>query len=121
MARQGLSFAQRLFTGLVDAETAAAMEAHSRAWLAACPHCGHVRSIWELGGIRYKAAGRPRTRLRCPRCGQGGWHRVYKAEDFPTTSAPTWPLVRAILLVAAAGMLVTAGVVALILSLGGAS
>ena len=107
MARQGLSFTQRLFTGLVDARTAAAMEAHSRAWLVACPHCGHVRSIWDIGGIRYKAAGKPRTYLRCPRCGSGGWHRVYKAADFPVTSAPLWPLVRLILIVGAASLLLT--------------
>ncbi len=117
MDRRGLSFAQRLFTGLVDDETAAAMEAHSRAWLVTCPNCGHVRSIWDLGGIRYKAAGNPRTYQRCPGCGKGGWHRVSKAADFPVTSAPIWPLVRAILLISAAGMLVTAGVAAVILSL----
>ena len=119
MARPGLSATQRLFTGFVDAETAAAMEAHSRAWLVACPHCRHVRSIWDLGGVRYKAAGKPRTYLRCPPCGNGGWHRVYKADDFPVTAAPSWPLVRLILLAGATSMLLTALVTALILTLAG--
>ena len=80
-----MSRTQRFFTRFAGAETAAAMEAHSRAWLVECPNCGHERSIWELGGIRYKAAGNPRTRLRCPKCGQAGWHKVHKAADFPTT------------------------------------
>ena len=119
MDKDGRSRMQRLFTSLVDAETAAAMEAHSRAWLVECPHCGHLRSIWELGGIRYKAAGKPRTYGRCPRCGRGGWHRVYKAADFPVTSAPLWPLVRLILIVGAAGLIVTAVITALILWLTG--
>jgi ribosomal protein S27E len=108
-----------LFTGLVAAETAAAMEAHSRAWLVECPHCAHVRSIWDLGGVRYKAAGKPRNYLRCPACGKGGWHRVYKAADFPVTAASPWPLFRLILILGAAAMLVTVLVAAFLLSLGG--
>jgi ribosomal protein S27E len=85
---------QRLVTRWVGPQTAAAMEAHSRAWLVRCPNCGHERSIWELGGIRYKATGSPRTRLRCPKCGAAGWHKVHKAADFPVTSASPWPLIR---------------------------
>jgi ribosomal protein S27E len=115
MDRQGLSVMQRFFTRLAGPETAAAMEAHSRAWLVQCPSCGHERSIWDLGGIRYKAAGNPRIRVRCPRCGNAGWNKVYKAADFPTTSVPVWPLIRLILictlvaaiLVALVGLLVT--------------
>lgn len=115
MDSQGRSRIQRFFTRLVDAETAAAMEAHSRAWLVECPHCRHVRSIWELGGLRYKATGKPRTYFRCPRCGRGGWHRVYKAADFPVTSAPAWPLIRLILIVGAGTTIIIAAVAALVM------
>lgn len=117
MNKRGRSRTQRFLTGLVDAETAAAMEAHSRAWLVECPHCGHVRSIWDLGGIRYKAAGKPRMYFRCPGCGKGGWHRVYKSAGSPVTSAPAWPLVRLILLVGVAAMVAVALVVYLIVAL----
>lgn len=92
--RPGLSRIQRLVTRWVGPETAAALEAHSRAWLVQCPDCGHQRSIWEIGGIRYKAAGEQRNRMRCPACGKAGWHRVHKAADFPVTSVSSWPLIR---------------------------
>lgn len=51
------------------------MEAESRSWMARCA-CGFARSIWELGGIRWKATGQPRQYLSCPQCGQRSWHTV---------------------------------------------
>jgi hypothetical protein len=30
--------------------------------------CGREASIWDLGGIRWKAAGAPRRRLNCSAC-----------------------------------------------------
>jgi len=56
----------------------AAAEAESRAWMATCPSCGQSSSIWDLGGLRYKAAGKPLRRLRCRSCGKAGWHQVAK-------------------------------------------
>jgi hypothetical protein len=97
MEIKSMSRTQRLFIRFAGAETAAAMEAHSRAWLVKCPNCGHERSIWDLGGIRYKAAGSPRLRLSCPNCGKAGWHEVHKADDFPTMRVPAWGLIRLIL------------------------
>jgi len=55
------------------------MEAESRAWMARCETCGNERSIWDLGGIRWKAAGNPRRRLKCPSCNRTTWHRLRKA------------------------------------------
>ncbi|HEY8600893.1 MAG TPA: phage terminase large subunit family protein [Thermomicrobiales bacterium] len=57
----------------------AAMEAESREWLVRCPACGHEQSIWDLGGVRYKARGTKKTFLRCPNCRSFGWHTVYRA------------------------------------------
>ena len=119
MDRKNMSRTQRFFTRLAGAETAAAMEAHSRAWLVECPNCGHQRSIWELGGIRYKATGNPRTRLRCPKCGQAGWHKVHKAANFPTTHAPAWPLVRLILSVLLCALILVAVITGIVLKLTG--
>ena len=114
-----MSRMQRFFTRFAGAETAAAMEAHSRAWLVECPNCGHERSIWDLGGIRYKAVGNPRMRMRCPKCGQAGWHKVHKAANFPTTHVPAWPLVRLILSVTLCAMIIGAVIVGIVLKLTG--
>lgn len=54
------------------------MRRDSEAWKLVCP-CGHARSYWEIGGIRWKAQGNPRTLLRCPACGERTWHEsIYK-------------------------------------------
>ena len=58
--------------------TAESMEAASRQWMVQCPNCRYEKSVWEWGGIRYKAAGEPRWYRRCPNCGKRGWHKVYK-------------------------------------------
>lgn len=72
---QPVSRVQRLFQWLLPRSWSESMEAESRQWLAECP-CGQARSIWELGGIRWKAAGQPRKLLRCPQCSQLTWHKV---------------------------------------------
>jgi hypothetical protein len=56
---------------------AASIERESREWRAVCP-CGHARSIWELGGVRWLARGEPRRRLTCPACGERTWHRIQR-------------------------------------------
>ena len=61
-----MSLVQGLVTALVPRSWAQAMETESRAWIARCEDCGTERSIWDLGGIRWKAAGNPRRRFTCP-------------------------------------------------------
>ena len=34
----------------------------SKHWFLVCPNCGHKRSYFALGGIRYKAAGTGKSR-----------------------------------------------------------
>lgn len=98
MADRELSGTQRFFTRMLGREGAAAAEAESRGWLMVCPNCGFERSVWETGGVRYKASGgSSRVMMPCPNCGKTGWHRVVKGPNFPTTSGPAWPLVRLIL------------------------
>ncbi len=48
----------------------------SEGWKTECPNCGHQRSVWDWGGIRWKAKGSPRWRLTCTSCGHPGWHKV---------------------------------------------
>jgi hypothetical protein len=73
-----LSRLQRVITRLAHRSWAEAMERESRQWLVRCGTCGFERSLWELGGIRWKASRTQRTATwgRCPNCGNLGWHRV---------------------------------------------
>lgn len=48
---------------------AESIELDSRRWIFDCPHCNQTSSIWDVGGVRWKAAGNPRCRVRCPLCG----------------------------------------------------
>jgi hypothetical protein len=57
--------------------SAADMEQESREWMLICPKCGHERSYWDIGGIRYKAYSRgKRVGLRCPNCDKLRMHKV---------------------------------------------
>lgn len=73
-----MSFAQRFFKAIFPKSWGESMEADSKAWKLRCPGCEHERSVWEIGGIRWKAYGNPRWLLRCPNCGERRWHKVYK-------------------------------------------
>jgi transposase-like protein len=57
---------------------AANMEAESRSWMMKCPNCGAEQSVWDTGGIRWKASGNPRQMRRCPKCGTTALQTIYK-------------------------------------------
>jgi DNA-directed RNA polymerase subunit RPC12/RpoP len=80
MAEKPMSGIQKLFTRLFarSAASKAAMEAESRSWMIRCPACGYERSVWETGGVRYKAYGTSYQLRRCPHCGKLTWHKVYR-------------------------------------------
>jgi len=73
-----LSFWQRVFKSFLSERTFEDMKKESSSWKIQCPNCNYERSIWEMGGIRWKAAGNPRVLRVCPNCGQQGWHLVYQ-------------------------------------------
>jgi len=75
-----MSAVQRLLTRFVPKSRAASMEAESRQWMIQCPNCGFEQSVWDSGGIRWKATGTVRQRIRCPNCGRTGWHTIYKKQ-----------------------------------------
>lgn len=66
-------FLFRFFPGL-----AARVEAESRTWMMRCPSCNAEVSVWDAGGLRYKARGRARRLGRCPACRQRGMLDIYK-------------------------------------------
>lgn len=75
-----MSRLQRFITKLVPPGWAVAMEAESREWMVRCPACGDERSIWDMGGIRWKSSGKASTWGRCPECRERVWHKVYRRE-----------------------------------------
>jgi len=70
-----MSGIQKFFAAVLPRRWFAAMEADSRLWMVRCS-CGFARSIWEIGGIRYKATSRSWTFMRCPQCGRRSWHTI---------------------------------------------
>jgi hypothetical protein len=81
-----------LILGVVPRRTAVAMEQESRRWRLTCPQCGAASSVWDLGGLRYGAAGRPWRQYRCPACRRWvGARMAYdpSAEGKPSPSVVT--------------------------------
>ena len=70
-----MSSYHRFFAAILPPRWMNAMEADSRLWMVRCP-CGFARSVWDLGGIRYKAVGNPHWFRKCPHCGHRSWHKV---------------------------------------------
>ena len=79
------SLLQRLILALVPAATARDMEAHSRAWKLVCSACDGRTSVWDVGGIRWKATrgSKTFTWIRCSACGQRTRHRLEHESDRP--------------------------------------
>ena len=59
---------------------AAQAEAESRQWMIRCEACGYEQSVWDAGGMRWKAAGSPRIRRTCPGCHTTGWHTLVRKD-----------------------------------------
>lgn len=62
--------------GLLPKSWQESIEKESREWMVRCPNCAAARSVWDMGGVRWKAAGRKWTWLRCQSCGKSGWHTI---------------------------------------------
>lgn len=66
-----MSLIQRLVTGVLPKSWAESIKAESESWIVTCPKCGTVRSVWEIGGIRYKAVSRhKKASIYCTTCGK---------------------------------------------------
>lgn len=57
-----------------------AVKDRTKLWLIECK-CGHKRDLWDLGGVRYKAIGKPLRLLKCPKCGKTTWQKIRKKTD----------------------------------------
>lgn len=73
-----LSFMQKLMQMISSKQGFEVMERESKTWMVQCSNCKFERSIWELGGIRSSATGKPKTYMKCSNCNQATWHTIYK-------------------------------------------
>ena len=97
-----------------------AMEAESRAWMVLCPKCGFERSVWDAGGIRYRAVGSTRQFMRCPSCGKRSWQKIYWKGGVPGAApASAGFVVRLVLSIVIGVLLATALIFFLIFKLTG--
>lgn len=71
---------QRFFLAIFPKSWGESMEADSRKWKSHCK-CGAFISIWDLGGIRWKAYGEPRQLRKCKGCGKITWQVVRRDPD----------------------------------------
>ena len=64
-----MTFIQKFISSVLPKSWAADIQAESERWLLTCPNCGTVRSIWDIGGVRYKAYSKGKKVLvRCTQC-----------------------------------------------------
>jgi hypothetical protein len=75
-----LSFAQKVAKAFTSAATFEKLKQESMRYYFICGSCGKESNIWEIGGIRYKAAGKPRTGIKCPGCGKFRMQAILKKE-----------------------------------------
>lgn len=69
-----MSLLRTTILSIVPESWAASMEAESRRWIMRCTTCGTEVSIWDAGGLRWKASGNPLRRTFCSSCGRKTWH-----------------------------------------------
>jgi hypothetical protein len=77
---------QRLCKFFMPRKWFEAAKAESQNWIIRCP-CGGGISVWDAGGLRWKASTRkrnwPRTWMKCATCGERRWHTVVRADTPP--------------------------------------
>jgi len=72
-----LSLAQKIVKFFTTGPTFEKMMEDSMRYRFTCT-CGKETSIWDIGGIRYKAYGNPKTSTRCPHCSKVDMRTIYK-------------------------------------------
>ena len=64
-----MTFIQKFVTSVLPKSWRQAIQHESENWLLRCPACDAVQSVWDMGGIRYKAASsHKKVMARCPQC-----------------------------------------------------
>ena len=71
---------QNILVNVLPDSWAASMESESRGWYMRCP-CGAETSVWEMGGVRWKAAGNPVRAGECAACGRKFMGQLYQRPE----------------------------------------
>jgi hypothetical protein len=69
---------QKFILSWMPAAWAKSAEVDSRAWTLTCTACGHDQSVWDAGGIRWKAVGNSRNYRRCVKCRKLSWQKMWR-------------------------------------------
>ena len=69
-----------LILWLMPAPMKSDAEAESRKWVATCPRCQAESSVWDMGGMRYKAYGTKIALMRCPKCGKASPMQIHRKD-----------------------------------------
>jgi len=73
-----MSGIQKIIEFILSKETYNKVKDESKHWLFKCT-CGNEFSIWDIGGIRYKAKGNPAKYVKCNQCQKKAWMKlIYK-------------------------------------------
>ena len=55
----------------------------SKRWQTRCTKCQSRSTVWDLGGMRWKAYGEPLTGFRCPVCNTFTMHKITRSKPEP--------------------------------------
>ena len=72
-----MSLIQKIIKFFVSARTFSKIKLESEEWYFKCD-CGNEFSVWDTGGIRYKAKGNPLKAARCTKCNKIAVRKLYK-------------------------------------------
>ena len=73
-----MTFVQKLTMALLPKQLAERVKTESQDWMLQCPSCQREISVWEAGGVRYKATNKVKRLGWCSRCGKKMWLRLYR-------------------------------------------
>ena len=73
---------QRIALTITPKRIGDSIKKESMEWHVICTKCGLHRSVWDLGGIRWKAYSRgKRVFTRCSQCEQRVWAKVERLRE----------------------------------------
>lgn len=74
-----MNFVQKLVLAITPKKIGESIQRESEEWHLVCSKCGRSRSVWDLGGIRWKAYSiGNRVLVRCSGCNQRVWAKVLR-------------------------------------------
>ncbi len=59
---------QKFIRAILPSRWYEAMRRESQGWRMVCTECGHSFSVWDAGGIRFGASGKPKRGMWCSKC-----------------------------------------------------